>query len=85
MLSKDPDIFCWDMRNPGKILQVYKRDVTTNQRIYFDLDKNWRYMCSGNNDGEVKFWHANNYDSKSEYENTLFTFKAHNDCVNGVR
>ena len=50
---KDSDIFCWDVRNPGKILRTFKRDVQTNQRIYFDLDENCKYLCSGNNDGII--------------------------------
>ena len=29
---------CWDMRNLGKVLMRMKRDVQTNQRMYFDLD-----------------------------------------------
>ena len=32
-------MLCWDLRNPGTILYQMKRNVTTNQRIYFDLDK----------------------------------------------
>ena len=73
------------MRNPGRILQVYKRDVNTNQRIYFDLDSQLKYLCSGNDNGEVSIWKADNYESKLEFENNLLKFKAHNDCVNGVR
>ncbi len=36
---QDPEILCWDLRNPGSILFTVKRDVQTNQRIYFDLDQ----------------------------------------------
>ena len=52
---KDSDIYCWDVRHPGKILRTFKRDVQTNQRIYFDLDDSCKYLCSGNNDGSIKF------------------------------
>jgi hypothetical protein len=27
----------WDLRNPGKMLYELKREVCTNQRIYFDV------------------------------------------------
>ena len=27
----------WDLRNPGKVLYEMKREVCTNQRIYFDV------------------------------------------------
>lgn len=52
---KDSEIFCWDLRNPGKILQAFKRDIQTNQRIYFDLFFDCKYLCSGNNDGTISF------------------------------
>lgn len=35
---KDPEILCWDLREPGKVVFSLKRNVVTNQRIYFDLD-----------------------------------------------
>ncbi|CAI9611108.1 unnamed protein product [Staurois parvus] len=35
---KDPEILCWDIRHPGKILCSLKREVVTNQRIYFDME-----------------------------------------------
>lgn len=35
---QDPEILCWDLRDPGKVVFSLKRSVATNQRIYFDLD-----------------------------------------------
>ncbi|GCB82000.1 hypothetical protein scyTo_0023049 [Scyliorhinus torazame] len=35
---KDPEILCWDLRQPGKVLFSMLRSATTNQRMYFDLD-----------------------------------------------
>ena len=82
--KKDSDIICWDIRNPGQILQVFRRKVTTNQRIYFDT-LNDKYLCSGNDDGTIYLWNANEFDLTKEQEPILFNFKAHEDCVNGVR
>jgi len=31
-------ILCWDIRNLGELLCTYRRNVDTNQRIYFDFD-----------------------------------------------
>jgi telomerase Cajal body protein 1 len=78
---KDEIINCWDMRNPGKILNTFKRDVSTNQRIYFDLFEDSKYLVSGSNDGTVNIWNTDdtNVDNGGE-----LSFKAHNDCVNGV-
>jgi hypothetical protein len=74
------------MRNPGHILKVFKRVVETNQRIYFDCDKEWEYLCSGNNDGTVSLWNIENKsNSDLDFEPVSYSFKAHEDCVNGVR
>lgn len=35
---QDPEILCWDLREPDNVLFTLKRNVATNQRIYFDLD-----------------------------------------------
>lgn len=80
---KDSNIFCWDVRNPGKILQIFKRDVQTNQRIYFDLFGD-KYIISGNNNGKVSLWKADDFDLSVESEPEFYSFKAHDDCVNGV-
>ncbi|EGV93883.1 Telomerase Cajal body protein 1 [Cricetulus griseus] len=35
---KDAELLCWDLRQPGHLLWSLRWEVTTNQRIYFDLD-----------------------------------------------
>ena len=45
---KDSEIICWDIRNPGSVLFTVKREVATNQRIYFDISPDSRYFVSGN-------------------------------------
>lgn len=35
---QDAELLCWDVRQPGHPLWSLSREVTTNQRIYFDLD-----------------------------------------------
>lgn len=44
---KDPEILCWDIRNPGEVLFTIQRTVETNQRIYFDLSKDDSYLFTG--------------------------------------
>lgn len=80
---KDPLIYCWDIRNPGKVLQVFKRDVKTNQRIYFDIYAE-KHLCSGNDNGMVSIWDAAEFDLTLETQPELYSFKAHSDCTNGV-
>lgn len=36
--SQDAELLCWDLRQLGHPLWSLSREVTTNQRIYFDLD-----------------------------------------------
>ncbi|MPC15443.1 Telomerase Cajal body protein 1 [Portunus trituberculatus] len=38
---KNNEILCWDIRNPGKLLCGYGREVSTSQRIYFDLEQHY--------------------------------------------
>ncbi|ELU01042.1 hypothetical protein CAPTEDRAFT_167179 [Capitella teleta] len=82
---KDPEILCWDMRNPGEVLFSMQRSVKTNQRMYFDQDFSGRYVVSGNHDGTVAMWDT----AQDGLENDALlsatkTFQAHADCVNGV-
>jgi WD40 repeat protein len=76
------------MRNPGKILQIFKREVTTNQRVYFDLlnAEDRKYMASGNQNGSVSVWDLNaENELADQHEQPVYTsFKAHADCVNGI-
>nr|CAD7437466.1 unnamed protein product [Timema bartmani] len=44
---KDTEILCWDMRYPGTFLYTMHRTVQTNQRVYFDLTSDGRYLLSG--------------------------------------
>ena len=81
------------MRNPGKILQSYKRCVTTNQRIYFDIDSTFNWLCTGNNDGRLSIWPLEKDLKDPEPQGTDTSLEddpgvrlnVHNDCVNGVR
>ncbi|GAB6019862.1 Telomerase Cajal body protein 1 [Chamberlinius hualienensis] len=85
---KDAEILCWDLRNPGVILSVFKREVSTNQRIYFDIDKSEKFIMSGSTDGNVIVWGTENSSQEIGDENSemkpKIKFIAHQDCVNGV-
>ncbi|XP_015229273.1 PREDICTED: telomerase Cajal body protein 1 [Cyprinodon variegatus] len=83
---KDPEILCWDLRDTGKVLFSLKRNVTTNQRIYFDLDQSGRYLLSGDTEGVVSVWdtHTARPDGTEELLQPQIRFKAHWDCTNGI-
>ncbi|XP_043198236.1 telomerase Cajal body protein 1-like isoform X1 [Amphibalanus amphitrite] len=85
---KDPEVLCWDLRNLGRILFSMQRNVTTNQRVYFDTDWSGRYLFSGDCDGCVQVWDTME-DPASDLSETLLLpsvrkFGAHRDCCNGI-
>ncbi|XP_014244349.1 telomerase Cajal body protein 1 isoform X2 [Cimex lectularius] len=82
----DEEILCWDLRNPGDVLYVIKRTVKTNQRIYFDMTADGRFLMTGGTDGKVTFYDITN-ESTIENEkqlDELCHFTPHLDCTNGV-
>ncbi|CAL9694388.1 unnamed protein product [Knipowitschia caucasica] len=84
---KDPEILCWDLRAPDKVLFSLQRNVGTNQRIYYDLDPSGRYLLSGDTSGLVSVWdttHCASYRSSEELQPPHLTFQAHWDCTNGL-
>lgn len=83
---KDSEILCWDLREPGNVVFSLKRNVSTNQRIYFDLDSSGRYLLSGDTEGVVSVWdtHTVPPDGNEELLQPLLRFRAHWDCTNGI-
>nr|CAG4650181.1 EOG090X06W9 [Sida crystallina] len=88
---KDPEIICWDLRNPGCVLFIMKRTVDTNQRIYFDLDPSGRYLISGETSGLAQIWDTQIGLEMKASEDPLTTIlpafaqtRAHSDCTNGI-
>ncbi|GAA6229209.1 telomerase Cajal body protein 1 [Lates japonicus] len=83
---KDPEILCWDLREPGKVVFSLRRNVSTNQRIYFDLDLSGRYLLSGDTEGVVSVWDTQTAppDGNEELLQPQLRFQAHWDCTNGI-
>ncbi|XP_042256787.1 telomerase Cajal body protein 1 [Thunnus maccoyii] len=83
---KDPEILCWDLREPSKVVFSLKRNVATNQRIYFDLDLSGRYLLSGDTEGVVSVWDTQTAppDGNEELLQPQLRFQAHWDCTNGI-
>ncbi|KAM4714799.1 telomerase Cajal body protein 1 [Anableps anableps] len=83
---KDPEILCWDLRDPGKVVFSLKRNVATNQRIYFDLDPSGRYLLSGDTEGAMSVWDTQTAppEGSEELLQPRIRFQAHWDCTNGI-
>uniref|UniRef100_A0A2D4M300 Telomerase Cajal body protein 1 n=1 Tax=Micrurus spixii TaxID=129469 RepID=A0A2D4M300_9SAUR len=83
---KDAEILCWDLRQPGEIVFSLWRMVSTNQRMYFDLDPSGRYLLSGNTSGQITVWDTSQpppADPPAVLQPVL-QFQAVGDCVNGI-
>lgn len=63
---KDNKILQWDMRNYTEPLQVFERNVKTNQRIYYDLTPKNTWLASGDTEGLLRIWHLS--DKEQQYE-----------------
>lgn len=84
---KDPEILCWDLRDPGRVLFSLPRNVSTNQRIYFDLDPSGRYLVSGDTTGVMSVWDtltAPPDGNEEVMKRPVLQFQAHSDCTNGI-
>ncbi|XP_038183507.1 telomerase Cajal body protein 1 isoform X2 [Arvicola amphibius] len=79
---KDAELLCWDLRQPGHVLWSLSREVSTNQRIYFDLDPSGQFLVSGNTNGVVSVWDIQGAFSDSKLE-PVMTFLPQKDCTNG--
>ncbi|XP_012966858.1 telomerase Cajal body protein 1 isoform X1 [Mesocricetus auratus] len=80
---KDAELLCWDLRQPGHLLWSLSREVTTNQRIYFDLDPSGQFLVSGNTNGMVSVWDISGAFGDSSKLGPVMTFLPQKDCTNG--
>ncbi|XP_042526714.1 telomerase Cajal body protein 1 [Dipodomys spectabilis] len=80
---KDAELLCWDLRQPGHPLWSLNREVTTNQRIYFDLDPSGQFLVSGGTNGVVSVWDISGSCDNGKPEPVL-SFVPQQDCTNGV-
>ncbi|XP_067572490.1 telomerase Cajal body protein 1 isoform X3 [Pseudorca crassidens] len=79
----DAELLCWDLRQPGRPLWSLSREVTTNQRIYFDLDPSGQFLVSGSTSGAVSVWDTGAAGHEGRPEPVL-SFLPQKDCTNGV-
>ncbi|XP_043860031.1 telomerase Cajal body protein 1 [Dromiciops gliroides] len=79
---KDAELLCWDLRQPGQLLLSLNREVSTNQRIYFDLDSTGQFLASGSTDGVVSVWDTSRA-GLNQLE-PLMSFLPQKDCTNGI-
>lgn len=63
---KDNELLVWDMRKSTEPIHRLSRNVTTNQRIYFDVSANEKWLVSGDTTGVMHTWNIENFDRLNE-------------------
>lgn len=53
---KDNKLLMWDIRNSYRPVLELSREVTTNQRIYFDVSEDGKWLASGDTNGLIHAW-----------------------------
>ncbi|KAM6174949.1 telomerase Cajal body protein 1 [Erethizon dorsatum] len=81
---KDAELLCWDLRQPSHPLWSLSREVTTNQRIYFDLDPSGQFLVSGSTSGAVSVWDISGASDDDGKPEPVLSFLPQKDCTNGV-
>mmetsp|Transcript_23969 Transcript_23969/g.44474 ORF Transcript_23969/g.44474 Transcript_23969/m.44474 type:complete len:437 (+) Transcript_23969:1-1311(+) len=74
---KSPDVLCWDIRRLNEPTDTFPRQVSTHQRIQFDIDASGQYLLTGSTCGQAKLY------SISEGK-LLYSTPDLGDVVNGV-
>jgi len=84
----DNALHVWDLRNAGTPLYATaKRNVQTNQRVFFSFDPTGNYIMTGNHDGQVSVFTINGGHIVVNDEYILpkiAEWSAHNDVCNGL-
>lgn len=78
------EIYCFDTRYNGSVLQTFSREVSTNQRIQFDINKSETLLATGNHDGTVSLFDLSRDHQIVPRDEGVLSFEAHTDTVNGV-
>lgn len=71
---KDKKILQWDMRNYTEPLQIFERNVDTNQRIYYDLTPLNTWLASGDTQGLLRVWNLGNKSDHFEVIRNIIIF-----------
>lgn len=56
---KDNSLMLWDLRQPAAPMGMFSRAVETNQRIYFDVSYDQKWIVSGDTTGVIHAWNLN--------------------------
>lgn len=65
---KDNQLLVWDLRNITEpiVAMQFTRTVDTNQRIYFDVSSDEKWLTSGDTTGIIRAWDLNDFSAVQE-------------------
>ena len=69
------NISCWDIRKTRCEIGKINRDLTTNQKITFDLDPWGKYLATGTENGNILIYDTMTFD-------LIKSIKSSNECIN---
>lgn len=69
---KDNQLLIWDLRNLNEPIKRLNRTVKTNQRIYFDVSSDEKWIVSGDTDGLIRSWNIENESNVEELKVIIF-------------
>ena len=83
---KSSDIICVDIRMTKREIGRVSRQLTSNQRVSFDIDPWGKYLITGTQNGEVLVYDTETFDMKfsANYTPSKSNRLAARDCVNSV-
>lgn len=81
---KDSSLIFWDLRYTSTPYFIFNREVNTNQRIYFDITRDNKWLMTGNTNGILRVWNLFEACADSTGSIKESSYKLYNACLNGV-
>jgi hypothetical protein len=76
------NIHCYDIRSTQSIVGTVQRKLSSNQRMTFDIDPWGKYLCTGDQDGQVLFYNTSTFELAHTIPSELSANKKSSACDN---